>query len=92
MTDVFHRHPEPVPPASQLAVLPFLAAVDGFLRKEAKQPGLRITLHRAMSREGEGYLQQVCGYINDAEELIAMVTDIGKMLGSMIQRPDMPRS
>jgi hypothetical protein len=65
MADHFHRNPEPVPPASQLAVLPFLAAVDGYLRSQTREPGLRTTLHRAMSREGEGYLQQVCGYIGD---------------------------
>jgi hypothetical protein len=65
MANQFHRNPEPVPPASQLAVLPFLAAVDGYLRSQTRQPGLRTTLHRAMSREGEGYLQQVCGYIDD---------------------------
>ena len=34
-----YPNPEPVPAASQLAVLPFLAAVDGFLRAEAKEPG-----------------------------------------------------
>lgn len=66
MANQIHRNPEPVPPASQLAVLPFLAAVDGYLRSQTSHPGLRITLHRAMSREGEGYLQQVCGYIGDS--------------------------
>ena len=60
-----YPNPEPVPAASQLAVLPFLAAVDGFLRAEAKEPGLRITLLRAMSRESQGYLQQLCGYLDD---------------------------
>jgi hypothetical protein len=58
-----YKNPEPVPPASQLAVLPFVAAVDGFLRDDALVPGLRITIHRTMSREGEGYLQQVCAYL-----------------------------
>ncbi|MGF1628539.1 MAG: hypothetical protein ACFCUT_03645 [Kiloniellaceae bacterium] len=58
------RHPEPVPAASQLAVLPFLAAVDGFLRETGDVPRLRMTVHRAMSREGDGYLQQVCAYIH----------------------------
>jgi hypothetical protein len=57
-------YPEPVPPASQLAVLPFLAAVDGYLREDEDVPGLRITVHRAMSREGRGYLQQVCAYLS----------------------------
>jgi hypothetical protein len=60
-----YLNPEPVPPASQLAVLPFLAAVDGFLRDEGDVPRLRITIHRAMSREGNGYLQQVCGYLQE---------------------------
>ena len=57
-----YGNPEPVPPASQLAVLPFLAAVDGYLREDEDVPDLRITVHRAMSREGRGYLQQVCAY------------------------------
>ena len=60
-----YPNPEPVPAASQLAVLPFLDAVDGFLRAEAKEPGLRITLLRAMSRESQSYLQQLCGYLDD---------------------------
>jgi hypothetical protein len=63
MATNIYKNPEPVPPASQLAVLPFLAAVDGFLREHADVPELRITFHRAMSREGEGYLQQLCGYV-----------------------------
>jgi hypothetical protein len=58
-----YRNPEPVPAATQLAVLPFLAAVDGLLRRPLDVAGLRITLHRAMSREGQGYLQQMCGYL-----------------------------
>lgn len=60
-----YKNPEPVPPASQLAVLPFLAAVDGYLRENGDIPGLRITVHRAMSREGKGYLQQVCAYLRE---------------------------
>ncbi|UPJ47660.1 hypothetical protein IVB30_30995 [Bradyrhizobium sp. 200] len=58
-----YGNPEPVPPASQLAVLPFLAAVDGYLREDQDVPDLRITVHRAMSREGRDYLQQVCAYL-----------------------------
>lgn len=58
-----YGNPEPVPPASQLAVLPFLAAVDGYLREDEDVPDLRITVHRAMSCEGRGYLQQVCAYL-----------------------------
>jgi hypothetical protein len=54
---------EPVPPASQLATIPFLAAVDGFLREPQDVPGLRITMHRAVNREGQIYLQQICGYV-----------------------------
>jgi hypothetical protein len=61
-----YGNPEPVPPASQLAVLPFLAAIDGYLREDGDVPGLRITVHRAMSREGRGYLQQVCAYLREA--------------------------
>lgn len=63
MNENLYKNPEPVPPASQLAVLPFVAAVDGFLRGETNVPGLRITVHRTMSREGNGYLQQICAYL-----------------------------
>lgn len=66
MPENLYRHPEPVPPASQLAVLPFLAAVDGYLREDGNVPGLRITMHRAVSREGDGYLQQVCAYLQES--------------------------
>jgi hypothetical protein len=64
MANEIYNNPEPVPSASQLAVLPFLAAIDGFLREEGDVSGLRTTIHRAMSREGHGYLQQVCAYVN----------------------------
>jgi hypothetical protein len=60
-----YLNPEPVPPASQLAVLPFLAAVDGSLRDGSDVSKLRITAHRAISRQGKGYLQQVCGYLRE---------------------------
>jgi hypothetical protein len=60
-----YLNPEPVPPATQLALLPFIAAVDGFLRQEYKTPELKITVHRAISRQKKGYLQQVCAYLND---------------------------
>ena len=63
MAEEFPRNPEPVPAASQLAVMPFLAAVDGFLRQHDDVPGLRITMHRAVNREGQLYLQQLCGYV-----------------------------
>ena len=58
LTQVY-RNPEPVPLVSQLAVLPFLSGVDGLLRENGEVAGLRITVHRVMSREGQGYLQQV---------------------------------
>ena len=53
---------EPVPPASQLAVLPFLAAVQGFLAA-SDVVDLRLTIHRVMSREGGEFLQQVSPYL-----------------------------
>src|SRR4051812_12875542 len=55
--------PEPVPAASQLAALPFLSALDGYLRHDVPTARMRITLHRAMSREGNRYLQQICDYL-----------------------------
>jgi hypothetical protein len=53
-----YEHPEPVPYASQLALLPFLSGVHGYL--DDGSMGLRVVIHRAMSREGKGYLQQAC--------------------------------
>jgi hypothetical protein len=44
-------------------VLPFLAAVEGYLRTDAEVPGLRMTMHRVMSRLGSQYLQQVSPYV-----------------------------
>ena len=35
MTNAVYRNAEPVPPASQLAVLPFLAGIDGLYGKMA---------------------------------------------------------
>jgi hypothetical protein len=63
MSDQPYRRPEPVPYASQIAVLPFAAAVDGYLREKSEVPGLRVTLHRTMSQKGHGYLQQICPYL-----------------------------
>jgi hypothetical protein len=54
---------EPVPAATQLAALPFLSAIEGYLRGESSDIQLRITLHRVMSREDQQYLQQVSDYI-----------------------------
>ncbi|GAB0118583.1 hypothetical protein [Acidisoma sp. 7E03] len=60
-------YPEPIPGGTQLAALPFLAAVEGYLRKEATPAALRLTLHRVMSRNGGGYLQQVTAYLGTSE-------------------------
>lgn len=65
MPDKPYHRPEPVPQASQLTVLPFVAAVSGLLEQEQSVPGLRITVHRAMVRGGDGYLQQLCPYLPD---------------------------
>lgn len=56
------NHPEPVPPASQMAVLPFLSAVEGLLSANPVE-NLRLTIHRVMNREGQEFLQQVCSYL-----------------------------
>jgi hypothetical protein len=63
-----YQHPEPVPPASQLSVLPFLAAVDGYLLENGAVVGLRTTMHRAMTRARKSYLQQVCIYLPTGDE------------------------
>jgi hypothetical protein len=57
------NHPEPVPPATQLAIMPFLAAIEGFLNGQGSIDGLRVTMHRIMVREGSGFFQQACGYL-----------------------------
>lgn len=54
-------NPEPVPYASQLAILPFLAAVEGFCMQRTTSP-MRITVHRIMTWEGNAYFQQLCTY------------------------------
>jgi hypothetical protein len=65
MVNQIYSNAEPVPAASQIAVLPFLAGIDGLLRDDHDVPRLRITIHRVISREGQGYLQQVCGYVTE---------------------------
>ena len=55
-----YDNPEPVPSVSQLAALPFVAAVAGYLTS-AGRPG-KVTLHRVMTRDGQAYLQQICSY------------------------------
>jgi len=69
---VLKHNPEPVPPAWQLAVLPFLAAVDGYLREEGVVSGLRITVHRAMSREGQGICNRFA-HICEREAVIGVI-------------------
>jgi len=64
MATNIYPNPEPVPAASQLAVQPFLAAIVGLLQEAGDVPGLRTTMHRVMTREGDAYLQQVCGYVS----------------------------
>jgi hypothetical protein len=63
------NYPEPVPPASQMAVLPFLSAIEGLLSASPVE-NLRLTIHRVMNREGQEFLQQVCPYLplNDASK------------------------
>jgi hypothetical protein len=58
-----YQNPEPVPHASQLAVLPFLAGVDGLLARAIRDKRRRLTIHRRMMREQKEYLQQVCAYL-----------------------------
>jgi hypothetical protein len=43
--------------------MPFLAAVDGFLSRDDTVRDMRMTMHRAVNREGQIYLQQLCGYV-----------------------------
>jgi hypothetical protein len=55
-------HPEPVPGASQFAVVPFIAAVAGFLHSSGVVERTRVVLHRTVNREGGEYLQQLSSY------------------------------
>jgi hypothetical protein len=64
---------ERVPEATQLLVLPFLAAVSGLLDNRASGAGYRVTLHRTMCRGDQIYLQQVVNYFS---------SDAGKIRGS----------
>lgn len=57
------QFPEPVPTGTQLAVLPFLAAVEGFLTASADGEAVRVTMHRVMAREQHRYIQQICEYL-----------------------------
>ncbi|MER9795398.1 hypothetical protein [Mesorhizobium sp. M0213] len=56
------QYPEPVPGASQLAALPFTAAVAGYLRSVGIADTTRVVLHRAVNREGGEFLQQLSAY------------------------------
>ncbi|HMV59221.1 MAG TPA: hypothetical protein PKD38_18665 [Nitrospira sp.] len=56
-------HPEPVPGATQLAALPFSAAVVGCLEHHGVKDKNRVVLHRTVTREGGEYLQQVSSYV-----------------------------
>jgi hypothetical protein len=54
---------EPVASSMQIVALPFVASVEGLLSGKISVDRLRVTLHRVISREGEGYLQQACNYL-----------------------------
>ncbi|MEP1420531.1 MAG: hypothetical protein ABJK59_02020 [Erythrobacter sp.] len=62
------KHPEPVPEATQLAVMPFLAAVEGYLIEGNQDCGLRLTVHRLMAREKHRHIQQICTYFGGAKD------------------------
>ena len=59
--------PEPVPAASQLTALPFAAAVAGHIENHHKPSFLRVVMHRVMSRDGAGYIQQVSPYLGSPQ-------------------------
>jgi hypothetical protein len=63
MNTIVTSKAEPVPSASQLAVLPFLAGLEGALRSDNSRPNCRLTIHRVMYRGIEVYLQQICDYV-----------------------------
>ncbi len=63
------EHPEPVPTSTQLAVLPFLAALEGYLAQASDGKDLRVTMHRVMAREKHRYIQQICTYLGSESNL-----------------------
>lgn len=77
MTNTKYVHPEPVPSASQLAILPFLAAVEGYLRPRSANAEFRVTMHRSMNRAGDQYLQQACAYLGKPD--LNAHTKVGRM-------------
>lgn len=57
------QFPEPVPTGTQLAALPFLSAIEGFLGASSNGRNFRVTMHRIMAREQHRYIQQICEYV-----------------------------
>ena len=69
MLDHVSPNVEPVPTASQLAILPFLGAVEGSTHRRERSFGIALDhSQEVMTRAGQGYLQQACAYLgpNDA--------------------------
>lgn len=66
---------EPVPDGSELLALPFLSSIAGLLESGSPAP-YRLTLHRAMTRGGKRYLQQVAPYV---EHSAAMTNGAGRI-------------
>jgi hypothetical protein len=56
------NHPEPVPSASQVVVLPFLAALEGLIKDQTTST-FRLTMHRVATWESQGHFQQLCTYL-----------------------------
>jgi hypothetical protein len=54
---------EPVPAVTQIVILPFLAALQGFIQADDLEPDFRVTVHRTMVRGDQQFLQQVTPYI-----------------------------
>jgi hypothetical protein len=65
MTDHRLNHPEPLPPASELAVTAFLSALQGYIELKGGSKALRLTLQRAMAVDGKRYLQQLSEYLGE---------------------------
>jgi hypothetical protein len=60
-------NPEPVPYASQLAVLPFIATIAAFIR-ERDGGQFRTTVHRIATQGGSAYFQQLCAYLGNHKD------------------------
>lgn len=77
------NHPEPLPPASELAAIAFLAGVEGYIVRQGGEAGLRLTMHRTVTIAGKRFIQQVGDYLGAKETQIGGGRVFPVTLGAM---------